>query len=74
MCAYAATGLLISILAVLLRSNCSNGIHIHVYASYPCNLQGLLLENMVVPAARQLGLEAEYAYLRPSIKRFPQGV
>ncbi len=26
-----------------------------------------------MPVARQLGLESEYAYLRPSIKRFPQG-
>eukprot|EP00879_Flechtneria_rotunda_P025012 GHRR01026541.1.p3 GENE.GHRR01026541.1~~GHRR01026541.1.p3 ORF type:complete len:112 (+),score=49.16 GHRR01026541.1:649-984(+) len=35
--------------------------------------QGVLLENVVVPAARSYGLEAEYQYLRPSIKRFPAG-
>jgi demethylmenaquinone methyltransferase/2-methoxy-6-polyprenyl-1,4-benzoquinol methylase len=29
---------------------------------------------VVVPAAAQYGLESEYQYLRPSIKRFPQGV
>jgi len=27
----------------------------------------------VVPAAREYGLEAEYEYLRPSIKQFPTG-
>lgn len=27
----------------------------------------------MVPAARSYGLEAEYAYLRPSIKRYPSG-
>lgn len=34
-------------------------------------VQGLLLENVVVPAAAAYGLEDEYRYLRPSIKRFP---
>jgi ubiquinone/menaquinone biosynthesis C-methylase UbiE len=32
-----------------------------------------MLDNLVVPAARGYGLEDEYAYLRPSIKRFPHG-
>ena len=36
-------------------------------------LQGWLLDNVVVPAARSYGLEEEYAYLRPSIKKFPVG-
>jgi demethylmenaquinone methyltransferase/2-methoxy-6-polyprenyl-1,4-benzoquinol methylase len=36
-------------------------------------LQGLLLEQVVVPAAASYGLEDEYRYLRPSIKRFPTG-
>ena len=27
----------------------------------------------MVPAAREYGLEAEYKYLRPSIKNFPTG-
>ena len=36
-------------------------------------MQGALLENVVVPAARQRGLAAEYEYLRPSIKAFPRG-
>jgi demethylmenaquinone methyltransferase/2-methoxy-6-polyprenyl-1,4-benzoquinol methylase len=31
------------------------------------------LRTWVVPAARDLGLEAEYAYIGPSIERFPQG-
>ena len=35
--------------------------------------QGWALENVVVPAARLYGMEAEYQYLRPSIKRFPAG-
>ncbi len=37
------------------------------------NAQAFLLENVVVPTARRYGLEDEYAYLRPSIKRFPSG-
>jgi demethylmenaquinone methyltransferase/2-methoxy-6-polyprenyl-1,4-benzoquinol methylase len=36
-------------------------------------LQGLLLEQVVVPAASAYGLAEEYRYLRPSIKRFPTG-
>ena len=36
-------------------------------------MQGWALENVVVPAARMYGLESEYQYLRPSIKRFPKG-
>jgi demethylmenaquinone methyltransferase/2-methoxy-6-polyprenyl-1,4-benzoquinol methylase len=31
------------------------------------------LQNLVVPIASQMGLEAEYAYLAPSIERFPNG-
>lgn len=38
-----------------------------------CGLQGFLLEQVVVPAAASYGLGDEYAYLRPSIKAFPQG-
>lgn len=53
--------------------------HAHTYAQSALTqraysrLQGALLENVVVPAARQRGLAAEYEYLRPSIKAFPQG-
>lgn len=36
-------------------------------------LQGLLIEQVVVPAAAAYGLSEEYQYLRPSIKRFPTG-
>jgi demethylphylloquinol methyltransferase len=36
-------------------------------------VQNFFLETLVVPAARRRGLEDEYAYLRPSIKAFPQG-
>jgi demethylmenaquinone methyltransferase/2-methoxy-6-polyprenyl-1,4-benzoquinol methylase len=35
--------------------------------------QALLLERVVVPAAAAYGLADEYAYLRPSIQRFPGG-
>ena len=35
--------------------------------------QGWALENVVVPMARSYGLGEEYEYLRPSIKRFPNG-
>ena len=35
--------------------------------------QGLALDAVVVPAAAQYGLRDEYAYLRPSIARFPTG-
>jgi demethylmenaquinone methyltransferase/2-methoxy-6-polyprenyl-1,4-benzoquinol methylase len=31
------------------------------------------LENIVVPAAEQLGLTEEYAYIAPSLDRFPTG-
>ena len=37
------------------------------------HLQAFLLDQLVVPAARGYGLEAEYKYLRPSIKQFPTG-
>lgn len=33
-----------------------------------------MLDNLVVPAARQFGLSAEYEYLRPSIEKFPTGL
>ncbi|MGB3492581.1 MAG: bifunctional demethylmenaquinone methyltransferase/2-methoxy-6-polyprenyl-1,4-benzoquinol methylase UbiE [Elainellaceae cyanobacterium] len=36
-------------------------------------LQHLYLERFVVPAARQLGVESEYAYIWPSLQRFPTG-
>eukprot|EP00200_Dunaliella_tertiolecta_P006338 CAMPEP_0202357794 /NCGR_PEP_ID=MMETSP1126-20121109/11682_1 /ASSEMBLY_ACC=CAM_ASM_000457 /TAXON_ID=3047 /ORGANISM="Dunaliella tertiolecta, Strain CCMP1320" /LENGTH=330 /DNA_ID=CAMNT_0048950753 /DNA_START=163 /DNA_END=1155 /DNA_ORIENTATION=- len=36
-------------------------------------VQAFFLESIVVPAAREYGLEAEYKYLRPSIKNFPTG-
>lgn len=36
-------------------------------------LQQWYLAQIVVPAAAQLNLEAEYAYLAPSLERFPQG-
>lgn len=35
--------------------------------------QKFMLERVVVPAASQLGLAAEYEYLRPSIEAFPIG-
>jgi hypothetical protein len=35
--------------------------------------QEQLLERVVVPAAAELGVEKEYRYLRPSIKKFPTG-
>ncbi|KAH7443733.1 hypothetical protein KP509_02G048600 [Ceratopteris richardii] len=37
-------------------------------------LQGWMLDNVVVPAATQFGLHEEYAYLKDSIARFPNGV
>ncbi|GAQ83677.1 ubiquinone/menaquinone biosynthesis methyltransferase [Klebsormidium nitens] len=36
-------------------------------------LQGWLLDNVVVPVARQFQVEEQYEYLRPSIERFPRG-
>lgn len=36
-------------------------------------LQQAYLAQLVVPAARQLGVEAEYAYIWPSLQRFPTG-
>jgi demethylmenaquinone methyltransferase/2-methoxy-6-polyprenyl-1,4-benzoquinol methylase len=33
----------------------------------------MMLEHIVVPAARQRGLAEEYEYLRPSIREFPHG-
>lgn len=31
------------------------------------------LDSIVVPAAKQLGLTEEYAYIAPSLERFPTG-
>ncbi len=31
------------------------------------------LDNLVVPAANQMGLKEEYAYINPSLERFPSG-
>ena len=31
------------------------------------------LDNIVVPNARGLGMESEYAYINPSIAKFPIG-
>ncbi|MEO1427596.1 MAG: bifunctional demethylmenaquinone methyltransferase/2-methoxy-6-polyprenyl-1,4-benzoquinol methylase UbiE [Cyanobacteria bacterium J06633_8] len=31
------------------------------------------LDNLVVPAATQMGLKEEYAYINPSLERFPSG-
>lgn len=36
-------------------------------------VQGFLLEQIVVPVAKERGLTSEYAYLRPSIQAFPVG-
>lgn len=37
------------------------------------DLQGTVLDNVVVPVAKLYGVEQEYEYLKPSIKNFPQG-
>ena len=37
------------------------------------SFQQWYLENVVVPAAKQLGLTEEYAYIAPSLERFPTG-
>lgn len=36
-------------------------------------VQGFLLEQVVVPVARERGLASEYEYIRPSIEAFPVG-
>ncbi len=41
--------------------------------SYLQTLQNWYLANIVVPTARDLGMMEEYAYINPSIARFPQG-
>ena len=38
-----------------------------------CCCQAWALGNVVVPLAQWYGVGEEYAYLRPSIKRFPTG-
>ncbi|TVQ47329.1 MAG: bifunctional demethylmenaquinone methyltransferase/2-methoxy-6-polyprenyl-1,4-benzoquinol methylase UbiE [Gloeocapsa sp. DLM2.Bin57] len=37
------------------------------------NFQQLYLDYLVVPLAELMGLKAEYAYINPSLERFPQG-
>ena len=37
------------------------------------NVQTWCLDNVVVPLADQFGMYDEYAYIRPSLERFPQG-
>ncbi len=37
------------------------------------NTQGFMLESVVVPVAKSMGVGPQYEYLRPSIQRFPQG-
>ena len=41
--------------------------------SYMQAFQQWYLSNVVVPTARDLGLTAEYAYINPSVERFPTG-
>ena len=41
--------------------------------SYMQAFQQWYLANVVVPTARDLGLTAEYAYINPSVERFPTG-
>ena len=36
-------------------------------------VQGFILDTVVVPAADALGVAAEYRYLKPSIERYPTG-
>lgn len=48
-------------------------VWVEPHACCLCTVQGLLLEQVVVPAAAAYGLADEYKYLRPSIKRFPTG-
>ncbi|NJL78999.1 MAG: bifunctional demethylmenaquinone methyltransferase/2-methoxy-6-polyprenyl-1,4-benzoquinol methylase UbiE [Richelia sp. RM2_1_2] len=37
------------------------------------NFQQWYLDHLVVPAASQMGLKEEYAYINPSLERFPSG-
>ena len=41
--------------------------------AYMQGFQQWYLQNIVVPTARDFGLEEEYAYINPSIERFPIG-
>ena len=41
---------------------------------YIAEFQQWYLDHIVVPAAQSLGLTAEYAYISPSLDRFPPGV
>jgi len=41
---------------------------------YLRNFQQWYLDNIVVPTAKNLGLTEEYAYISPSLDRFPSGV
>eukprot|EP00850_Spirogloea_muscicola_P007242 SM000036S13286 [mRNA] locus=s36:314715:315525:- [translate_table: standard] len=45
----------------------------HSSDTFTDSFQAYMLDNVVVPVARQFGLEEEYKYLRPSIEGFPQG-
>ena len=40
---------------------------------YLRTFQGWYLQNIVVPTARRFGLTEEYAYINPSLERFPTG-
>ena len=41
--------------------------------TYLSNFQQWYLDNLVVPMAQNLGLTEEYAYISPSLERFPTG-
>jgi demethylphylloquinol methyltransferase len=43
------------------------------YTTYMQEFQQWYLQNIVVPTARDLGMESEYAYINPSIAKFPVG-
>ncbi len=43
------------------------------YTTYMQAFQQWYLQNIVVPTARDLGMESEYAYINPSIEKFPIG-
>ncbi|MGF1540087.1 MAG: bifunctional demethylmenaquinone methyltransferase/2-methoxy-6-polyprenyl-1,4-benzoquinol methylase UbiE [Pleurocapsa sp.] len=43
------------------------------HTGYMQAFQQWYLQNIVVPTARDLGMESEYAYINPSIEKFPLG-
>mgnify|MGYP006273847389 CR=1 FL=1 len=43
------------------------------YTGWMRQFQEWYLQGWVVPTAEQLGLKADYAYINPSLERFPQG-